>query len=157
MHHPCECVVPQGRGCVVTSEAEPSGDVAPLNCTLREKNPKKKPRPIVFGFHCRGHRLCPFKAEFANFTCACDRPMKKKGTSAGIPRGHGERPSPVGIGVANNQVSNKINGRLPFLVYHFSGTDPEASSLSLSFWVRYLRRAEATGALNPTMPNTGWC
>lgn len=33
-------------------------------------------------------------------------PMKKKGTSAGIPRGHGERPSPVGIGVANNQDDN---------------------------------------------------
>lgn len=36
----------------------------------------------------------------------CARPMKKKGTSAGIPRGHGERPSPVGNGVPNNQVSN---------------------------------------------------
>ncbi|KAI1355614.1 hypothetical protein F5Y01DRAFT_148685 [Xylaria sp. FL0043] len=33
-------------------------------------------------------------------------PMKKKGTSAGIPRGHGERPSPVGNGVSNNQDDN---------------------------------------------------
>ncbi|KAI0869797.1 hypothetical protein GGS24DRAFT_493468 [Hypoxylon argillaceum] len=33
-------------------------------------------------------------------------PMKKKGTSAGIPRGHGERPSPVGNGVPNNQDDN---------------------------------------------------
>ncbi|GAP86429.1 putative phd-finger domain-containing protein [Rosellinia necatrix] len=33
-------------------------------------------------------------------------PMKKKGTSAGIPRGSGERPSPVGNGLANNQDDN---------------------------------------------------
>ncbi|TGJ87744.1 hypothetical protein E0Z10_g993, partial [Xylaria hypoxylon] len=33
-------------------------------------------------------------------------PMKKKGTSAGIPRGHGERPSPVGNGMPNNQDDN---------------------------------------------------
>ncbi|KAI1122852.1 hypothetical protein F5Y10DRAFT_64842 [Nemania abortiva] len=33
-------------------------------------------------------------------------PMKKKGTSAGIPRGNGERPSPVGNGMPNNQDDN---------------------------------------------------
>ncbi|KAF2964735.1 hypothetical protein GQX73_g8840 [Xylaria multiplex] len=33
-------------------------------------------------------------------------PMKKKGTSAGIPRGNGERPSPVGNGIPNNQDDN---------------------------------------------------
>ncbi|KAI1423788.1 hypothetical protein F5Y12DRAFT_755303 [Xylaria sp. FL1777] len=33
-------------------------------------------------------------------------PMKKKGTSAGIPRGNGERSSPVGNGVPNNQDDN---------------------------------------------------
>ncbi|KAI0456165.1 hypothetical protein F5B21DRAFT_513509 [Xylaria acuta] len=33
-------------------------------------------------------------------------PMKKKGTSAGIPRGNGERPSPVGNGILNNQDDN---------------------------------------------------
>ncbi|KAI8634789.1 hypothetical protein F5Y19DRAFT_125081 [Xylariaceae sp. FL1651] len=33
-------------------------------------------------------------------------PMKKKGTSAGIPRGNGERPSPVGNGAPNNQDDN---------------------------------------------------
>ncbi|KAI8950867.1 hypothetical protein F4801DRAFT_590071 [Xylaria longipes] len=33
-------------------------------------------------------------------------PMKKKGTSAGIPRGNGERPSPVGNGMLNNQDDN---------------------------------------------------
>ncbi len=34
--------------------------------------------------------------------------MKKKGTSAGIPRGNGERPSPVGNGVPNNQVRKNL-------------------------------------------------
>ncbi|KAI1116048.1 hypothetical protein F5Y14DRAFT_449540 [Nemania sp. NC0429] len=33
-------------------------------------------------------------------------PMKKKGTSAGIPRGNGERPSPVGNGGPSNQDDN---------------------------------------------------
>ncbi|KAJ3558423.1 hypothetical protein NPX13_g9709 [Xylaria arbuscula] len=33
-------------------------------------------------------------------------PMKKKGTSAGIPRVHGERPSPMSNGVPNNQDDN---------------------------------------------------
>lgn len=33
-------------------------------------------------------------------------PMKKKGTSAGIPRGNGERPSPVGNGAPSNQDDN---------------------------------------------------
>ncbi|KAI1176294.1 hypothetical protein F4777DRAFT_547084 [Nemania sp. FL0916] len=33
-------------------------------------------------------------------------PMKKKGTSAGIPRGNGERPSPVANGVPHNQDDN---------------------------------------------------
>ncbi|KAI1824790.1 hypothetical protein F4861DRAFT_226851 [Xylaria intraflava] len=33
-------------------------------------------------------------------------PMKRKGTSAGIPRGNGERPSPVGNGPLNNQDDN---------------------------------------------------
>lgn len=33
-------------------------------------------------------------------------PMKKKGTSAGIPRSHGDRPSPVGNGPPNNQDEN---------------------------------------------------
>ncbi|KAI1143894.1 hypothetical protein F5Y05DRAFT_10204 [Hypoxylon sp. FL0543] len=33
-------------------------------------------------------------------------PMKKKGTSAGIPRSNGDRPSPVGYGAPNNQDDN---------------------------------------------------
>ncbi|KAI0971726.1 hypothetical protein F4678DRAFT_431666 [Xylaria arbuscula] len=33
-------------------------------------------------------------------------PMKRKGTAAGIPRGNGERPSPVGNGVPNHQDDN---------------------------------------------------
>ncbi|KAI1742159.1 hypothetical protein F4680DRAFT_413082 [Xylaria scruposa] len=33
-------------------------------------------------------------------------PMKKKGTSAGIPRGNGERPSPIGNGMLTNQDDN---------------------------------------------------
>ncbi|KAI0191450.1 hypothetical protein EV127DRAFT_480391 [Xylaria flabelliformis] len=33
-------------------------------------------------------------------------PMKKKGTSAGIPRGNGERPSPIGNGMLINQDDN---------------------------------------------------
>ncbi|KAI1417632.1 hypothetical protein F5Y13DRAFT_60593 [Hypoxylon sp. FL1857] len=33
-------------------------------------------------------------------------PMKKKGTSAGIPRSNGDRPSPVGNGAPNNQDDN---------------------------------------------------
>ncbi|OTA99184.1 hypothetical protein M426DRAFT_91146 [Hypoxylon sp. CI-4A] len=33
-------------------------------------------------------------------------PMKKKGTSAGIPRGNGDRPSPTGNGASNNQDDN---------------------------------------------------
>ncbi|KAI0202173.1 hypothetical protein F4808DRAFT_81331 [Astrocystis sublimbata] len=37
---------------------------------------------------------------------SCVRPMKRKGTSAGIPRGNGERPSPVGNGILYNQDDN---------------------------------------------------
>jgi len=36
--------------------------------------------------------------------------MKKKGTSAGIPR-NGDRPSPIGNGMPNNQVRNYLSSQ----------------------------------------------
>ncbi|KAH8160967.1 hypothetical protein CIB48_g7286 [Xylaria polymorpha] len=68
-------------------------------------NPRysKKPRG---GLRVKTSPLVLCGLGLADSACVCARPMKKKGTSAGIPRGNGERPSPVGNGIPNNQDDN---------------------------------------------------
>ncbi|KAI0128875.1 hypothetical protein BJ170DRAFT_682661 [Xylariales sp. AK1849] len=49
--------------------------------------------------------LCTTKKQRAGLRVK-NSPMKKKGTSAGIPRGSGERPSPVGNGISHDKDDN---------------------------------------------------
>ena len=86
-----------------------NGDVAPHDLALGYTQPcttLQKKHSLSFCV-LLNFRLC-FRSSFANdvfFFSRTNRPMKKKGTSAGIPRVGGERPSPAGNGFQPGQVS----------------------------------------------------